>query len=204
MAKEIAVFIGADGSSASLDEPGRVVVFRRAQGSWHIDREKEFSMGQASGMRELRLKMSEILSLMDGCRIFVARSAAGVPFFELQKAGCGVWEYTGTPASFLEQVWDQEEGEKASVKTQAHIGIPAPQEKTPGNFYISLVEVQKNNAEVSSKQVLQQFIRRGNFKTLTIVCGHVPPWIEAEAIARGLAFEAEQIKSKEVNVRLGK
>ncbi len=100
MAKEVAVFLGADGTSVSLDEPGSVAIFRRALGSWEKNREKGFSLGQVSGMRELRLKMGEILQFMDGCRIFVARSASGVPYFELEKAGCTVWEYSGRPAEF--------------------------------------------------------------------------------------------------------
>lgn len=104
MAKEIAVFLGPDGASASLDEPGWVAVFRRAQGAWQVNREKEVAICQAKGMRDLRAKMAEVLGLMDGCRIFVAGSASGIPFFELEKAGCSVWEYPGTPVSFLECV----------------------------------------------------------------------------------------------------
>ncbi len=119
MAKEIAVFLGADGSSVSLDEPGNVAIFRRALGSWEKNREKGFSLGQVNGMRELRLKMGEILQFMDGCRIFIARSASGVPYFELEKAGCTVWEYTGKPADFLEHVWEQEEKEQEMAKSQA-------------------------------------------------------------------------------------
>ena len=49
MAKEIAVWLGTNGSSASLDEPGRIAVFRRAQGSWQMNREKELSICQARG-----------------------------------------------------------------------------------------------------------------------------------------------------------
>ena len=204
MAKEIAVFLGLDGSSASLDEPGRVVVFRRAQGSWQVNREKELSMCQAKGMRELRMKMAEMLQLMDGCRIFVARSASGIPFFELEKAGCSVWEYQGHPSGFLERVWDKEEKDKAIEKTPASPGIPAPEEKTPGNFYISLVDVQRNDAEVSSKQILQRFIRQGRFRTLEISCSHIPPWIEAESMGMGLSYSVEQLSLNELRVRLKK
>ena len=204
MAKEIAVFLGADGSSVSLDEPGSVTIFRRALGSWEKNREKEFSLGQVNGMRELRLKMGEILQFMDGCRIFVARSASGVPYFELEKAGCTVWEYTGKPTDFLEHVWEQEEKEQEMAKTQAPPSMPAPEEKTPGNFYISIKEIQRNTPEVTSKQVLQQFIRLGAFHTLEIVCGHVPPWVEIDAVNSGLAFMVEQTGKSEFKIKIMK
>ncbi|AFC98920.1 Iron only nitrogenase protein AnfO [Methanocella conradii HZ254] len=205
MAKEIAVFLGADGLSASLDEPGRVTVFRRAQGSWKIDREMGLSMGGVKGMHELRLKMAEIIRFMDGCTIFVARAVSGVPYFELEKAGCGVWEVAGEPADFLEDVWKQEEKERALIRMQAPpAAMPVPEEKTPGNFYINIKELQGNGADVSSKQVLQKFIRRGDFVTLVIICGHVPPWIEVEAMGSGYLLEAERLGKNEYRVKIAK
>ncbi|MCD1294291.1 nitrogenase [Methanocella sp. CWC-04] len=203
MAKEIAVFLGDDGSSTLLDEPGNIVVFRRAQGSWEIDREKGFSMGRVKGIRELRLNMGEMLQFLDGCRIFVAKSAAGVPFFELEKAGCSVWEFDGKPSEFLEHVWQQEEKERAMEKDQAAPCLPAPEEITPGNFYISIKGIQ-GNADVTSKQVLQKFIRKGGFRSLVIICSHVPPWIEVEAVSSGLVFETGQSGKNEFRVRIVK
>jgi Fe-only nitrogenase accessory protein AnfO len=203
MAKEIAVFIGADGASASLEEPGKVEVFRRALGAWELNREKEFSMGDAKNMRELRLLMSEIIRFMDGCRVFVARSASGVPYFELEKAGCTVWECEGKPSAFLERVWDQEEKD-ALAKVPEPQAMPVPEERTPGNFFISIKEIQRNIPEVTSKQVLQHFIRSGVFRTLEIVCGHIPPWLEIEAVDSGLAYEAEQLGKNEFKVRIAK
>lgn len=204
MAKEIAVFLGPGGACAALDEPGRVAVFRRAQGSWQVNRETELSLCEAKGMGELRAKMAGMLRLMDGCRVFVARSASGVPFFELEKAGCSVWEHAGKPADFLEQVWEREENEKAMSRAPGFTAMPAPEQKAPGHFYISLADVQRNNAEVSSKQVLRQFIREGRFHVLEIRCSHIPPWIEAEAMGMGLAYTIEQLGLNDLRIKLKK
>lgn len=70
--------------------------------------------------------------------------------------------------------------------------IPAPEEKAPGRYCISLKDVQRNSAEVTSKQVLQRFIRQRLFRTLEISCSHIPPWVEAEAMAMGLSYRVEQ------------
>jgi Iron only nitrogenase protein AnfO (AnfO_nitrog). len=204
MGKEIAVFIGPDGTSAPLDQRGKVVVYRRAQGSWEADRERAFFIGEAGGMRELRQMMGEMLQFLGGCRIVVARSATGVPYFELEKSGRSVWEYTGRPADFLEQVWEGEEKDLAAAKTQEPQALPSPVEQTPGNFFINIKEIQGQSADVTSKQILQQFVRRGAFRTLAIICSHIPPWIEVEATTLGFSFEAEQLGKNEFRVRLAK
>jgi Fe-only nitrogenase accessory protein AnfO len=202
MAKEIAVFLGADGTTASLDVPGKVIVYRRAQGSWEPDREQSFSLGEARGMRELRLKMGGLLQFLGGSRVFVARSAAGVPYFELEKAGQSVWENEGRPADFLEHVWTEEERERMAEKTPATPEMPMPEETTPGNFLINIRDIQGNSADLTSKQVLRQFIAKGGFRSLTIICSHIPPWIEVEALHRGFGFEAEQLGRHEFRVRV--
>jgi Fe-only nitrogenase accessory protein AnfO len=204
MAREIAVFTGADGTSASLDEPGKVVVYRRAQGSWEPDRERDFTLREARGMRELRRKTDEMLRFLGGCRIFVARSAAGVPYFELEKAGHSVWEFEGRPADFLEHVWTGEEQERTTETLPAVPGIPVPEEMTPGNFRVNIRDIQGNSADLTSKQVLRQFIAGGSFRSLAIICSHVPPWIEVEALHRGLGFDAEQLDRHEFRVRVFK
>ena len=202
MVREIAVFIGAEGSSASLNEQGKLSVFRRAQGSWETDREKEFSIGHAKGMRELRQSMNEMLQFLAECKIFVARSATGVPYFELEKAGCSIWEVSGKPEEFLDQVWQDEEQERSVAQTEAPVAMPVPVEISPGNFYISIKEIQEKNADVSSKQVLQKYVRKQIFSTLVISCSHVPPWIEVEAVRSGLGVETEQLGKNEFKVRI--
>ena len=202
MVREIAVFLGAEGASTSLSEPGKVVVFRRAQGSWETDREKEFSIGHAKGMRELRQSMNEIVQFLGECKIFLARSATGVTYFELEKAGCSIWEVAGKPEEFLDQVWQDEEQEKSAAQTETPVAIPVPEEISPGNFYISIKEIQEKNADLSSKQVLQQYVRSGNFRTLVVSCSHVPPWIEVEAVRGGFAVETEQLGKNEFKVKI--
>lgn len=202
MVKEIAVYLDVEGASASLNEPGIITIFRRANGTWEIDRTREFSIGTARGMRELRLGMSDMLQFLAGCKIFVARSATGVPYFELEKAGCSVWEIAGRPEEFLDQVWQDEELERSAAQLKAPDAVPVPEEISPGNFYISIKEVQDKNADLSSKQILQEFVRRANFRTLVILCSHVPPWLELEAVRGRLACEIEKLGTSEYKVRV--
>ncbi|MCK9308046.1 MAG: nitrogenase [Methanoculleus sp.] len=201
-AREVAVLLDADGFSGMFTEPGKVVVYRKCGPSFAADREKELDLDRSNGLAELRAKMGELLRFLGPCRIFVAKSASGAVYFELEKAGCSVWEVYGRPAEFLDGVLRGEEEEESAAAPA--VEIPVPVEVSPGNYFISIKEVQGKAPFVSSKQVLQEFISRAGFDALEVVCDHVPPWIEMEAERRGFAMETEQHGKNEVRVRLAR
>jgi Fe-only nitrogenase accessory protein AnfO len=196
---EVAVVLGPDGRTASLDEPARVVVLRRDRGAWAPVRETRFGIDPAGGLRGLRHAMQDLVAFLGECRIVIARTARGVPYFELEKARCMVWEIGGDPAELLEEVWQEEAEAQEAGETS---GTPVPEEITPGNYYVSIKELQEGNAGVSSKQVLQGFVRRGAFRTLVVRCSHVPPWLSAEAMTSGCTVDIEQIGIRDCRVKL--
>lgn len=202
MVVEIAAIVDANGYSGVLNEPGTVIVYRRSGGVWGIDRSMEVSLDLSNGLREMRRKMAGILQFLNGCTVFAARSAGGALYFELEKAGCSVWEISGKPADFLEIVLEDEEKERGAAESRAATAMPAPEERTAGTFFISIREIQGKRPELTSKQILQQFVTDGNFKVLEIQCSHVPPWIEVEASKRGYILEAEKTGQNEVMVVL--
>ncbi|ACL15926.1 conserved hypothetical protein [Methanosphaerula palustris E1-9c] len=200
---EIATMLGADDRTITLGEPGRVVVFHRRLGIWEVDREMGFTPDQCKSLREMRQMTAELILFLQECRIFVAQSASGALFFELEKARCHVWEITGTTDEFLNYVWEEEEEELAEAdKPALESGVPTPVELIPGHFSISIKDIQVKTPEITSKQVLLQFIRQREFASLEIICDHVPPWIELEADQRGFTIEREQLGKNEVRARL--
>ncbi len=202
--QEIAAIIGQDGTSVPLSEPGTVVVYRRVRGAWERDREMAFSIEPARGLRDLRTRVEVLKALLRDCRVFVAKSASGALFFELEKARFSVWEIAGTPHEFLDSVLCDEKAEQAATCLPPDAGIPAPTETLPGHFTISIKEIQGKRPEVSSKQVLQDFVRRGAFEQLDVLCDHLPPWIEVDAERCGYEVETLPVRKNEVNVRLTK
>lgn len=200
---EVAAII-QDGVTVPLNKPGTVVVFRREKGSWVKDREMSFQVDPAKGLGEMRGRVGELLRFMEPCKIFVARSASGALFYELEKAQFNVWEIPGTPDAFLEQVWSEDEKDRSDAAAPQVAEIPIPLENTPGNFFISIKETQGKRPELSSKQILQSFIRKGRFATLEIICDHVPPWIEMESRTVGFKIETTRLGPNEVHLKLVK
>jgi Fe-only nitrogenase accessory protein AnfO len=200
---EIAVITGSDGRTVPLSEPGTFVVYRRERGTWLMERRLPFALEADGGLAGLRTRTGELVIFLGGCRTIVTRAASGALFFGLEKAGFSVYEIAGTPAEFLNTVWqDAKEEQEEKVPLPAGDGIPAPLEIAPGKFYISIREIQGRRPEVSSKQVLRSFVQQGAFSELEIVCDHVPPWIEVDAEQLGYEIITERTGLHDVKVML--
>ena len=200
---EIAVIMGSDGRTVPISEPGTVVVYRRARGTWLAERNLAFSLEPDSGLAGLRMRTGELIAFLGTCRTLVAQSASGALFFGLEKAGFSVYEIAGNPPEFLNSVWqDAKDEQEARAPLPAGADIPAPLEIAPGKYYISIRGIQGNRPEVSSKQVLRPFVQHGGFAELEILCDHVPPWIDADAAQQGYLLTSERTAMNEVKVLL--
>lgn len=200
---EIAVITGIDGRTVPISEPGTVIVYRRVNGTWLAERRLPFSLESDGGLAGLRRRMGDLIAFLGTCRTFVARSASGASFFELEKAECQVFEIAGSPSEFLGTVWlEAKEEQDAKSPLPAGADIPAPLEISPGKYYISIREIQGKRPEMSSKQVLRTFVQQGTFSELEIICDHVPPWIEVDAERLGYDLTHEQTALHDVKVLL--
>lgn len=203
MAKEIAVFVGENGVTAELQQPGKIIVYLKKQNQWQKLREQEFTLGQARGARELRAGIVEIVDFINDCKIFVGQSITGLPYFELEKAGCSVWEFAGEPLDFLDYVLEKEE-EAVEDTDSKSIAMPIPEDLGNGHYRISIKEIQEKDTGITSKQALQPILRQGNFDQLEIICSHIPPWLEADIMNGNLQGVSETVASGETRVVISK
>ena len=197
---EIAAILGTDGMSSSLTGSGTVAVFRRNKGVWSLDREMPFDATKSDSLAILRKKMVDVIGFLGECKIFVANQATGALYYELMKAGCSVFEVSGKPVDFLEEILLEEEQEQAKMAAIRNEPIPGPYERAPGDFFVSIKEIQGKTPGITSKQILLDFMREGMFKALEISCDHIPPWIEMESEQRGYMIESENIRPNEVKM----
>lgn len=202
MVTEIGVYLDAHGQTAFLHQRGRLVVYGKQQKKWHSLREISLALNQSGGLSGLRRQVVILLDFLGDCKVFVARSVTGLPYYELEKARCSVWELEGRPQDFLEYVL-AEEIQAREPKNDGPRPIPLePQEVSPGCYAISLKEIQARHAGVTSKQVLLPFLRRGKFSALEITCSHVPPWLEAELTGGCLSGRVELLDQGEVRISI--
>ncbi len=202
MVREVAVFIDRDGLTGIFGEPGRVRVYRRRQKTWTVERETDFALTAEGGLKGLRQQLGGLVAFLGECRIFVARSIAGVPYYELEKAGFNIWEQAGEPSAYLEEVWAGEERDRAAkaAPPAAASGPLGPTEKAPGHYFVSLKEIQARNAGTTTKHVLQPFLRRGCFTLLEVVCEHLPPWLEMDLGTGVFTWTSEKVGERETRI----
>lgn len=204
MAKEIAVHTGAGGETAAINSPGKVVVYCKRMGIWGVERTTAFSLAQEKGLREMRKQMAELVNGLGDCKIFVARAITGVPYYELEKAGCSIWEFDGKPEVFLDHILAKEEEADAEAHTAVSFVPPVPEHMGSGCYHISIKEIQESETGFTTKQVLLPLLRKMDFYQLNIVCNHVPPWLEAETMTGGLILSTEKIAPGEMRATLRK
>jgi Fe-only nitrogenase accessory protein AnfO len=207
MPHDIAVFLDKEGKTTCLTEQGRITVFTRKQGKWNLSREKEFTLQDVQGMTDFRVKMEELLEFLAECKILVGLKINGIPSVLLDKAKCKIWEYEGEPLEFLDTILKLEEEvlvcSNDDTQDQA-IEKPFFIEISPGNYYVSVKEIQENNNRITTKQVLQPFMRQGQFHTLEIICNHVPQWLEGVVLTGSYAMQISKQEEDLVKVVLSK
>lgn len=203
MSIEVAVFAGGTGETVSIYEPGNLTVYTKKNGTWTVLREAVFVLARDTGLNALRRQMEDMLAFLDGCAVFTARSIVGIPYYELEKAGCSVWEFAGKPQEFLDYILSQEE-EAQREQPACASAVPVPVDAGEGRYQISLKNVQASANGVTSKQVLLPFLRKGEFYSLEVMCNHVPPWLEAEFLGGSLSGLTERTGTDEVRITITK
>ncbi|SDD55643.1 Fe-only nitrogenase accessory AnfO family protein [Sporomusa acidovorans] len=190
MARDIAVFIGDNGTTTYPEEPGQVVIYRRQQGKWRQVSAMPFQLERASGITVVRRQVTGLIQWLGHCHIFVALSVSGLLYKELEQADFSIWEFSGRPTDFLEYILVQEEmaSRRNEPNTQA---APAVIETGPGCFQVSLKDIQQSSGGLTSKQVLQPLLA-GNYYLVEVLCSHIPPWLEAECISGRLDYKTER------------
>jgi Fe-only nitrogenase accessory protein AnfO len=199
MLRDIAVFLGEKGETVEMGETGKIVVYHRERGVWHITQEQRLFPEGRCNLTEVRRQMREILGFLGECKVFVASAVTGVYYYELEKAEVSVWEFSGSPQTFLDYIATNEENQHMAEIPPQNI-VPIPSEIADGRYYVSIKEIQENNSSITSKQVLQPFLRRGKFYSLEILCNHIPPWLENELVSSNLTSEVTRINNKEIKV----
>lgn len=201
----IAVYVGENGETASLNKKGKFVVYGKDQGQWNVLREINFNWKKGTGnLKQMRQELESIIHSLVECNIFIGLSITGLPYYTLEKANFSIWECQGNPLDFLDDVLAKEEEVRMELANQEEEEIPKPEDLGNGCYRISLKEIQQKNSQFTSKQVLLPFIRQGKFYGLEVICNHIPPWLEIELISDNLNSQIEKNDLGEIKINIAK
>lgn len=196
MEKKIACFLDEHGETSILDREGVVKVYERRKGEgWFSQREFPFNLDKTLGLTVMRGRLTEMAKALEDCSVFVAEEISGLVYNILDILGFSLWEMKGKPENFLEDILEKEEQrwiemERDKVDTANYF----LQGEREGCYNVNLKEIQKNDGEITSKQILLPFLKNSTFFELRVICAHIPPWFENEF---------ERLKLKSYNRKLG-
>lgn len=203
MSGQIAILVGKDGMTASLEGECRLSIVQKNISEWREVRSLTIAIDQEQGLGGLRQSIKTILDFLGDCRIFVGRTVSGVLYYELEKAKCSVWEMAGQPADFLAVVLAKEqENPRRSYVEKKQQCLPELGDLGNGRFGISIKEIQESGTGITSKQVLMPILHRREFSELEIGCTHVPPWVECELSSGSLQGKIEKMGPNETVVTI--
>ncbi|HEY8804832.1 MAG TPA: Fe-only nitrogenase accessory protein AnfO [Clostridium sp.] len=198
---EIAVFQDNSGKTQSFIEPGIIKVYSRCTGEWKITKEIIFRIDNIGSLKAIRESVRNMAETLGDCKVFVGREIKGLPYNVLDSMGFNTWELTGTPKELLEFVFEKEEEEARYLElAKEKAKLPLIQKIKDGYYFLNLKKIQEHNINLTSKGILLPFFNTTVFYQLEIICGHIPPWFEAEFKKLNLKAESEVISKDEIKV----
>lgn len=204
--QSIAVFVNAEGFTASLKEEGVIRVYAQdpSTGAWGLAKEFEFSLVKSTSLPQLRSVIQNMVERIGSCRVFAAREVAGQLYNILEANKFNLYEVEGKPEQFLDSILAAEEEEKqrvAASEINSRLSQPNP-EKTavPGAYFLDLKAALISDPNLTSKKILLPFLAKKEFEVLEVVCGHVPKWFDSELEAQGFKSAVSKLDENEYKV----
>ncbi len=202
--KSVSIFLNSQGLTASPEEEGfiRIYAHDSAANCWELTKEFEFSLVKSKSISEMRGAILNMVQRIGDCRVFAAREVAGQLYSVLEANRFSIYEAVGRPEQFLESILASEaEADKSTVEKGPR-EIPAYPEKTgvEGIYFVNLKAALNSDPGLTSKKVLMPFLAEKNFKTLEVICDHVPRWFADEFQKQGLLSEVSKLDNNEYKV----
>lgn len=194
------------GKTGSIFEKGSIAIYDdcAANGDWAELSRFENSVCDVQGIAAVRAAVREAVKRLDGVKVAAASEISGVAFSTFEAAGFEVFIADGDVKSVLNSVKKELlEPEKAKPE-EADFNVLQFIEHgmNKGDFCVNMQEVLAKNPQLTSKSLLLQFLKSGEFTRLDVDCGHVPPWFDREFPSIGLKYEVVNILSDKKTVRI--
>ena len=201
---KIAVIVNNDGLSSTFFDGSNINIYSKAEDSWQCTDCIPINFTTQNGMHILRKRLTEIIHELGSCKTIAGQEILGLPYNVLDVAGLNIFQIEGPPASFLDTINNMLDSDTKNRESKPKTNFQPEPTGTEGCYRINLVDIQKDNHEISSKQILIPFLRNTCFYELEILCNHVPPWFEAEMERLNLRKEVQELDTNLYKVILNK
>lgn len=184
----IAVYTDSESRLVPYREADKITVYEE-MGSWssvgEVKLEKPSRTPSAGMSQTIRLNAERAAAELDGCGIIAGAELSGIPYHVFDRRDFKIYQVSVMDGYVMDAIAfetsapqpDAEKARKASPELLPVRDFPT-ETAAPGVYFYNLAAAQKRNPAITSKKVLGRFINEIAFETLTLVCTHVPPWLE--------------------------
>lgn len=201
MSKKIAVLLNNDEETETMYASTVIKVYSKEKSYWEVVNQFPFTLKNSTTVKSIRESLVNLVEKLEECKAIVAKELSGIPQTVLDMSGFTILEVEGKPEDFLDEVVESLEKYQISLPySNKECNISPVPINNEGNYYINLKEIQNNNQGVSSKQALRPFLNNTTFYELTIVCSHIPNWLEGELKKLNMALNTTMVTQNEYKI----
>lgn len=201
MVDKVAVIANDSGETTFVQQFGKIIIYEKHEEQWISKREIEYTVDIFKGTKGIRESLQEIVKYLGDCRVIVGSEVSGVFYNILDMENFKIWEFNGNIEDFFDYIIANSNEQIDICNTENNEVSEPIGTGEEGCYYLDLIKLQVNKASVSSKQALLPFLKVGNFKKLSVVCKHVPPWLEGTIRSMKMKMDIEK-KQKEYEVTI--
>ncbi len=197
----IAVYVNEEGVTALPGEKGNVRIYDKKENDWLVVREDPFELGENKSISGIRRYMQEMVQRIEGCKVFVGKAIAGQLYYVLEANGFESFEADGHPETFLDSIlkdMTMEPRKTAEKKLSPDMYINPTEEV--GVYFLNLKTALNLDCSLTSKKLLMPFLKKREFRSLEILCDHVPRWFDTDLIPMNLHATVIRLNDYEYRV----
>jgi Fe-only nitrogenase accessory protein AnfO len=193
--ESISVILNSLGDTAPIwGDACRIQVFTHEAAGWEARESIPIRFDRTKPFASLRGEITEIAEKLGDAKILVGQSISGLAYQIFDRMGFQVIETDRFSPRLLDRIWNEiGEADRRRADEEATVRKAALPRETeiPGQFFLSLIELQQKSPDISSKMALQPFFDTTPFDCLTVLCRHLPPWLEPYISGKGWHLESQ-------------
>lgn len=188
--ESISVILNSLGDTASIwDDACRIQVFTHGSAGWEAQESVPIRFDRTKPFASLRGEITETAEKLGDAKILVGKSISGLAYQIFDRTGFQVIETDRFSPRLLDRILNEIGDADRRRKDEEATALPRETE-IPGHFFLSLIELQQKSPDISSKMALQPFFDTTPFDRLTVLCRHLPPWLEPYISGKGWHLES--------------
>lgn len=195
--KKIAVFLNEDKKLDNFYNCSTIMVYSGDESSCSLVEEKEYSKLNPTTAKAIIADTGKIAELVAGCDAVVAGDIAGIAYNVFDKNQFNIFTIQDNSPEAIQLIFTDlaEFDREVAARKAARKEVKPHETDEPGVYYFDLFTAMKENPDLSSKKMLQEFFDNVPFIILKLKADHLPPWIERDE-RFDISYEnSEQVKN---------